>query len=184
VLQNRVQYQEGLSLLDFIQAYGTEEKCLAALELASWPEGFRCPQCGEGEKVGVIHDNRRKGYQCNQCLHQTTATAETIFDSTKLPLSKMSDENRPIYLRLNRVSGITSDAIEAWSQESLAPGCLVVSDGLGCFGAVAAAGCDHVPVVIGGRKPKDVPLFQWLNTIIGNVKTALSGTHLAFNFKK
>ena len=37
VSQNRVQYQEGLSLSDFIQAYGTEEKCLAALELARWP---------------------------------------------------------------------------------------------------------------------------------------------------
>jgi hypothetical protein len=60
VPQNRVRYQEGLSLSDFIQAYGTEEKCLAALELARWPEGFRCPQCGEGEKVGVINDDRRK----------------------------------------------------------------------------------------------------------------------------
>jgi len=78
----------------------------------------------------------------------------------------------------------TSTAIEAWSLESLAPGCVVFSDGLACFRAVAAAGCDHVPVVIGGRKPKDVPLFQWLNTIIGNVKTALSGTHHAFDFKK
>jgi hypothetical protein len=96
----------------------------------------------------------------------------------------MSDENRPIDFRLHRVSGLTSDAMEAWSQESLAPGCLVFSDGLACFRAVAAAGCDHVPVVIGGRKPKDVPLFQWLNTIIGNVKTAPSGTHHAFNFKK
>jgi hypothetical protein len=28
---------------------------------------------------------------------------------------EMSDENRPIYLRRNRVSGFTSDAIEAWS---------------------------------------------------------------------
>lgn len=85
--QNKVQYQEGFSLSEFIQAYGTEEKCLAALELARWPEGFRCPRCGESENFGVIHDNRRKRYQCNQCRHQTTATAGTIFDSTKLPLS-------------------------------------------------------------------------------------------------
>ena len=97
---------------------------------------------------------------------------------------EMSGENRPIHLKLNRVSGFTSDAIEAWSVDSLAPGSIVFSDGLACFRAVAAAGCDHVPVVIGGRKPKDVPLFQWLNTIIGNVKTALSGTHHAFNFRK
>jgi len=270
VPQNKVQYQEGLSLSDFIQSYGTEEKCQEALELGRWPEGFRCPRCGEGESFGVIHDVRRKRYQCNQCRHQTTATAGTIFDSTKLPLAKwfqaiylithakngisalelkrqlgvsyptswkikhklmeamkdrdgqyflrgiihiddaylggelnggkagrgsenkipfvvaleMSDKNRPIHLKLNQVSGFTSDAIETWSLQSLAPGAVVFSDGLACFRAVAAAGCDHVPVVIGDRKPKDVPLFQWLNTIIGNVKMALSGTYHAFNFKK
>ncbi|MFM9087565.1 MAG: transposase [Cyanobium sp.] len=64
-----------MSLSDFRQAYGTEEKCLAALELARWPMGFDCPQCGESEKVSVIHDDRRKRYQCNQCRRQTTATA-------------------------------------------------------------------------------------------------------------
>lgn len=97
---------------------------------------------------------------------------------------ELNDKNQPIHIKLNQVSGFTGDAIEAWAQEYLAPGSVVFSDGLACFRAVAAAGCDHVPEVIGGRKPKDVPLFQWLNTIIGNVKTALSGTHHAFNFKK
>jgi hypothetical protein len=96
---------------------------------------------------------------------------------------EMSDENRPIHLRLNRVSGFTSDAIAAWSLDSLAPGSVVFSDGLACFRAVGAANCEHVPIAIGGRKPKDVPLFQWLNTIMGNVKTALSGTHHAFNYR-
>jgi hypothetical protein len=97
---------------------------------------------------------------------------------------EISADNRPIHLRLNRVSGFTSDVIEAWSVDSLAPGSVVFSDGLACFRAVAAAGCDHVPLVIGGRKPKEVPLFQWLNTFSGNVKTALSGTHHGFNCKK
>jgi hypothetical protein len=60
----------------------------------------------------------------------------------------------------------------------------VFSDGLPCFRSIAAAGCDHVLVVIGTRKPKDVPLFQWLNTSIGNVKTTLSSTHQPFNLKK
>jgi hypothetical protein len=92
----------------------------------------------------------------------------------------ISDENQPIHLRFNRVSEFTSDAIEAYSVDSLSPGSIVFSSGLACFRAVAAAGCDNVPVMIGGRKPKDVPLFQWLNTIIGNVTTALYGTHHAF----
>ncbi len=130
---------------------------------------------------GKIHiDDAYLGGELNEDKAGRGSENKTLF----VAALEMSDENRPIYLRLNRVSGFTSDAIEAWSQESLAPGCLLFSDGLACFRAVAAAGCDHVPVVIGGRKPKDVPLFQWLNTIIGNVKTALSGTHHAFNFKK
>ncbi len=43
---------------------------------------------------------------------------------------RMSDENRPIHFRLNRVSGFTSDAIAAWSLDSLAAGSVVFSDGL------------------------------------------------------
>jgi hypothetical protein len=97
---------------------------------------------------------------------------------------ELNNEQRPIHFSLNQISGFTSTALEAWSLARLAPGCVVFSDGLACFRAVAAAGCAHVPVVIGGRKPRDVPLFQWLNTIIGNGKTALSGTHHAFDFQK
>jgi hypothetical protein len=47
---------------------------------------------------------------------------------------EMSDENWPIHLRFNRVSGFTSDAIEASSVDSLAPGSIVFSDGLAFFG--------------------------------------------------
>ncbi|MCX5955667.1 MAG: transposase, partial [Cyanobacteria bacterium] len=42
---NRIQFQAGLSLPRFIELYGTEEKCEAALEQARWPDGFRCPRC-------------------------------------------------------------------------------------------------------------------------------------------
>jgi hypothetical protein len=35
----------------------------------------------------------------------------------------------------------------------------------------------------GGRKPKDAPSFQWLNTIMGNVKTGLNGTYHEFNYR-
>jgi transposase-like protein len=270
VPQNRVQYQEGFSLSDFIQAFGTEDKGLAALENARWPNGFRCPQCGEAESFGVIHDGRRKRYQCKSCRHQTTATAGTIFDSTKLPLAtwfqaiylithakngisamelrrqlgvsyltgwrikhklmqamqerdsqyllqgiihiddayfggelsggkagrgsenkipfvaavELNNEGRPIHIKMNRVSGFTSEAIKTWTKNKIVPGSAVFSDGLGCFRATADAGCEHVAVIIGGRKPKEVPIFQWLNTIMGNVKTGLSGTYHAFNFQK
>jgi hypothetical protein len=35
-----------------------------------------------------------------------------------------------------------------------------------------------------GRKPKDVPQFNWINTILGKLKTSLSGCYHASSFRK
>lgn len=73
---------------------------------------------------------------------------------------EMSGENRPIHLRHKRVSRFTRVAIKTWSVDSLAPGSVMLSGGLACFRAGASGGCDHFSLVIGGRKPKEVPVFQ------------------------
>ncbi len=52
---------------------------------------------------------------------------------------------------------------------------MVVSDGLGCFAAVADAGCNHLPLVVGALKPRHLPQFKWVNTVLGNLKTTLAG---------
>ena len=83
---NRIQFQPSLSLPQFIELYGTEEKCEAALEQARWPDGFRCPRCHTQEH-GLIHGRRHKRYQCRNCRHQATLTAGTIMEATKLPLT-------------------------------------------------------------------------------------------------
>ena len=46
------------------------------------------------------------------------------------------------------------------------------------------AGYKPIVNVVGGLKPKDFPLFQWLSTILGNGKIGLSGTYHAFKFGK
>lgn len=58
------------------------------------------------------------------------------------------------------------------------------SDGLACFGAVTSAGCAHLPTAVGGRKPKDLPEFRWINTVLGNLKTSLHGGYHAFDILK
>jgi hypothetical protein len=55
---------------------------------------------------------------------------------------------------------------------------VVFSDALTCFGAVTETGCTHQPTVVAGRKPKDLPEFRWINTMLGNLKTSLTGSHL------
>lgn len=60
----------------------------------------------------------------------------------------------------------------------------MLSDGLACFRAVTTAGCSHQAIIIGGKHPKDLPAFHWINTLLGNLKTSVSGTFHAFNFNK
>ena len=50
---NRVQFQPGLSMAEFMDRYGTEDKCEAALIAARWPQGFACPACGCGRAARV-----------------------------------------------------------------------------------------------------------------------------------
>jgi len=41
------------------------------------------------------------------------------------------DSGHPLHLKLSPVSGFTSKAIADWAKTNLAPGCDVLSDGLG-----------------------------------------------------
>ena len=83
---NHVQFQAGLSMVQFIQQYGTDAKCYRALYRSRWPQGFHCPKCSKRPRSRF----RRAGrvyYQCRACRHQTTLTSGTIFESTRLPLT-------------------------------------------------------------------------------------------------
>lgn len=96
----------------------------------------------------------------------------------------LNDAGHPLRVKLNPVAGFTHEAIEQWARANLAPASTVYSDGLWCFRAVSAAGCDHRPTVVGQRKPKDLPEFKWINTVLGNLKSSLSGSYHSFAFGK
>ena len=75
---------KGLSEAQFREAYGTEERCRAAVEKLRWPKGFVCPLCGACEGKWL---STRPKIQCRACRHQVSLTAGTIFHATKLPLT-------------------------------------------------------------------------------------------------
>ena len=266
---NRIQFQPGLSMPEFLKDYGMEAQCEQSLEAVRWPNGFDCPRCGHKAHY-VLRDGARKVFQCNACRHQASLIAGTVFQGTKLPLTiwflaiylisqaktglsalalkrqlgvsyptawlihhklmqvmadreeryllegtvqvddaylggersggkvgrgsenkvpfvaaiSLGDDGRPLRVRMTPVPGFTLKAISAWAKDHLAPESAVFSDGLACFGAVTDAGCSHHPTVMAGRKPKDVPEFKWINTLLGNLKTSLSGCYHAFDFRK
>ena len=96
----------------------------------------------------------------------------------------LSDDGHPQRAKLTPVAGFRLNAIAQWAKSSLTSGSIVASDGLACFAAVTEANCAHRPTVVCGRKPKDLPQFKWINTVIGNLKTSLSGSAYAFDFRK
>jgi ISXO2-like transposase domain len=98
---------------------------------------------------------------------------------------QLSAEGHPQLARFDPVTGFTKEAIGHWATRNLGTPTLVLSDGLNCFPGVEQGGAFHVPEVVGaGRRSTDMPCFTWINTVLGNVKTALAGTYHAFNFRK
>jgi transposase-like protein len=85
--QNPIQFQPGMSLDDFFARFGTEVRCAAALEAARWPQGFVCPHCG-AKAHSRFHVDGRAYWQCAQCRVQTSLTCGTLFENSKLPLTK------------------------------------------------------------------------------------------------
>lgn len=265
---NMVQFQPGMSLSQFLALYGRIDQCERALELARWPQGFVCA-CGQ-QRHYVVYHGKVKTFQCCHCHRQTTLTSGTIFQATKLPLTKWflamylltqsknnvaalelkrligvcyrtawrlkqkiqevmcqreaerklegtvvlddaylggrrhgkrgrgsenkvafiaavqtNKEGRPLYAMFSKVKTFARADVQAWGAAHLAPDSTVVSDGLDCFTAVTRGGAQHQREVVGtDRKSSDLPCFKWINTVLGNLKTATSGTYHAFKFAK
>ena len=87
-------------------------------------------------------------------------------------------DGKPHRIKLCRVEGFTKVAISKFAARRLQMGCEVVSDGLSCFTGVSDAGCLHQPILTGsGSVAVEKVAFKWVNTVLGNVKSAITGTY-------
>jgi ribosomal protein L37AE/L43A len=265
---NRVQFQAGLSMREFMVRYGTEGQCVEAMAAQRWPAGFRCPVCGSAAH-SRFERGARSYWQCRTCRHPTTVIAGTIFAATKRPLTvwylamhlltqaknnvaalelmrhlgvcyrtawlvkhkllqvmvereadrvlagrveiddaylggehagqpgrgsenkipfvlavETNAQGHPLFIKLSPTP-FTKSALAAWSEASLNPDSYVVSDGLGGFrGITGRVTCHHRIIVGSGRAAVQHADFRWVNTILGNLKTAIAGTYHAFDFAK
>lgn len=66
-----------------------EAKAREYLESLHWPDGPVCPHCGSMNATKVGGTTARPGlHMCNACRKQFTVTVGTIFEDSKIPLSK------------------------------------------------------------------------------------------------
>lgn len=266
---NRVQFQRGLPMVEFLDRYGTQDKCEAALVASRWPSGFVCPACG-GPARSSFRREGRLYWQCAKCPHQCSATSDSIFHRSKLPLTswflamhlltqaknnvsalelkrhlgvsyatawlvkhkllevmRLREEDRQLtgrveiddaYLGGERSGGktgrgsenkvpfvaavqtteagkphlacfsarpFTKESIREFVAQSTVLPLTLVSDGLGCFTVAAELGAAHDRTVTGGGKASvELEQLRAVNTILGNLKTALTGTYHAVKFAK
>jgi hypothetical protein len=90
-------------------------------------------------------------------------------------LAVQTREGRPIFGQMRCVPGFTKEAIRDYAKASIVEGSRVLSDGLGCWNGLGEAGMKHERKATGGGRPRDVE-FKWVNTALGNIKSAIVGT--------
>lgn len=94
----------------------------------------------------------------------------------------LNEEGHPLSMTMNKVKGFTLKEIKNWAKQHLTSGSSVISDGLACFSAVETVGCSHKGIVTGGGYASvEKEEFTWVNTMIGNVKSAITGTYHSIN---
>ncbi len=81
--------QPSISLADLIAKFSDEATCKAYLRDNRWPNGVRCPRCGN-EKVYTLKQPFRWQCQsatCGKKGYRFSVTSGTIFENTKYPLA-------------------------------------------------------------------------------------------------
>jgi len=100
------------TLEELEQNFSTEDECRQYLFSLRWPDGFKCPACGN-QKSWSLGGGL---FKCTSCGHKTSVIAGTIFEGTRKPLASWfraiwwvtSQKNGASALGLKRILGLGS----------------------------------------------------------------------------
>jgi transposase-like protein len=90
--------------------FHNEEAAFAYVEAELWPNGPVCPHCGGFERISAIKANPEKRIRaglkfCGQCRKQFTVRVGTIFEESKLPMTKWL---QAIFLMVSSKKGVSA----------------------------------------------------------------------------
>jgi hypothetical protein len=130
---------------------------------------------GRVEIDDAVLGGQRSGGKQGRCAPDKTPFVTAV---------ETSEVGKPVRLKLRRVAGFTGQTISRFALRSLDPACTVVSDGLACFHRVTDAGCAHETIITGGGVEAAChPMFRWISTTLGNIKSAIVGTYWTISSK-
>lgn len=90
----KAQCEEEITLATLAQDYSDESKAWALLESKVWPKAPVCPHCQSKRSFGMkssrktVNQIRYGVRKCSDCRKTFRATMGTVFENTKIPLSK------------------------------------------------------------------------------------------------
>jgi transposase-like protein len=94
------------------------------------------------------------------------------------------EKGRPRRIKLSRIARFKRRRVKSLVKRIIVPGATVLTDGLACLRGIVDASCNHVAITTGsGRKAARHPAFKWVNTMLGNIKNAITGTYRALRKK-
>src|SRR5215212_2925484 len=98
------------NILQFQKEFSTEEKCREYLEQQRWNGTPACPFCGS---INVCRFTNGKIFKCRekQCRNKFSVTVGTIYENTKVPLTKWF---LATYILSVHSKGISSLQLATW----------------------------------------------------------------------
>ena len=97
-------YRKGITLMDAVKRFDTEEKAEAWFVEQRWPDGAVCPFC-ESTEVSPRPTHKPQPFRCRDCRKDFSVTVGTLLHRSHIPLSKWAIA---FYLFATNLKGVSS----------------------------------------------------------------------------
>ena len=97
-------YRRGITLMDAVKRFDTEEKAEAWFIEQRWPNGIACPKCGS-VNIAEIANRKPQPFRCRSCRKHFSVKTDTLLHSSNIPLSKWAIA---FYLYSTNLKGVSS----------------------------------------------------------------------------
>ena len=97
-------YRTGITLMDAVRMFDSEEKAEAWFVSKRWPNGPVCPFC-QSANIATVASRKPQPFRCRDCRKHFSVKTGTLMHSAKIPLSKWATG---FYLYSTNLKGVSS----------------------------------------------------------------------------
>ena len=98
-------HRKGITLMDAIKMFDTEEKAEAWFIAQRWPDGMACPYCQSKDGVAERPNRKPLPFRCRFCRKDFSVKTGTVLQNSNIPLSKWAIG---FYLYMVNLKGVSS----------------------------------------------------------------------------